>query len=258
MKIIDWNISYSGVPRPKVDLLKETVGEDSFIAILQEVTPSQYKVIKESFGNICYSLDYRKPGKYDTKQRELGVAILCSDDIMIKHADVLTRCLLPDRTLMADLEYKGKALRVMGLHSITGISHKRAKSMQFLSFAESVDEFKPDVIGFDANEPAVDHYDIEQMEFFANHDKGMGARTFFTALQDASLRDSYLTNYDRRSFVKGEPLATSHRFEINGVSKRYDFVFVSKDIVISESNYLYDEAVRAGGDHAMIVCEMEL
>ena len=49
-------------------------------------------------------------------------------------------------TLMADLEYNGKALRVMGLHSITGISHKRAKSMQFLSFAESIDEFKPDIV----------------------------------------------------------------------------------------------------------------
>lgn len=257
MKIIDWNISYSGAPGPKVNLLKETVGDENFIIILQEVTPAQYEVIKESFGIICYSLDYRKPGKYDTKQRELGVAIACSDDIVIKSADVLSRCLLPDRTLMADLEYNGKPLRVIGLHSITGISHKRAKSMQFLSFAESIDEFKPDIVAFDANEPAVDHYEIEQMEFFANHDKGMGARTFFTAMQNAGLRDAYLANYDTRKYVPGEPLAISHRFEINGVSKRYDFIFMGKDIAVLQSDYLYDEAIKAGSDHALIVCEVK-
>ena len=258
MRIIDWNISYNNTAEQKIELLEKVIGDDSFIAILQEVTPAQYEVIKKKFENICYSLDYRKPGKFDTKQRELGIAILCSEDIVIKKADVLTRCLLPDRTLLADLEYNGKALRVMGLHSITGISHKRAKSMQFLSFAESIDEFKPDIVGFDANEPAVDHYEIEQMEFFANHDKGMGARTFFTALKDANLRDAYLANYDKRNYVKGEPLATSHRFEINGVSKRYDFIFASHDIDISESKYLYDEAIRAGGDHAIICCEIDV
>lgn len=257
MKIIDWNISYNGAPGPKVNLLKETVGDDNFIIILQEVTPAQYEVIKESFGNICYSLDYRKPGKYDTKQRELGVAIACSDDIVIRSADVLSRCLLPDRALMADLEYNGKPLRVIGMHSITGISHKRAKSMQFLSFAESIDEFKPDIVAFDANEPAIDHYDIEKMEFFDNQDHGKGAETFFKTLHNTGMQDVYLVNYDVENYTKGEPLAVSHRFEVNNKSKRYDFIFMSKDIAVSQSDYLYDEAIKAGSDHALIVCEVK-
>lgn len=255
MKIIDWNISYSNAPEPKIALLQEVIGDDSFIAILQEVTPSQYEVIKDEFPNIRYSLDYRKPGKFDSKQRQLGVAILCSEDIEFKNADVLSRCLLPDRTLIAELECNGHALRVMGLHSITGISHKKAKSIQFRSFAECVDEFRPDIVAFDANEPAKDHYDIDKMEFFNNQDKGIGAETFFKTLRDAGLNDAYLVNYDTSIYVDGEPLVTSHRFESSNVSKRYDFVFVNESIAISQTKYMYDEAVRVGGDHAVIVCE---
>lgn len=256
MKILDWNISYSNPPEAKVALLKKIVAEDSFIAVLQEVTPAQFEVIKESFKNICYSLDYRKPGKYDSKQRQLGVAILCSNDITIKKAGVLDRCLLPDRTLMAEVEYCGKALRVMGLHSITGVSHKKAKSIQFRSFAECVDEFRPDIVAFDANEPAKDHYDIDRMEFFDNQDKGKGAEIFFKTLREMNLRDVYAYGYDKAAFIDGEPLVVSHRFQINNTGKRYDFVFANEEIDVSHVDYLYDEAVQAGGDHAVIVCKV--
>lgn len=257
MKIIDWNISYSNAAQPKIDFLKSVVGKDSFIAILQEVTPLQAEVIKKQFENVRYSLDYRKPGKFDTKQRQLGVAIICSDDMNIISADALTRCLLPDRTLMVDVEYQGKSLRVIGLHSLTGVAHKKAKSIQFLSFAEAVDEFSPDIVAFDANEPAKDHYDIKQMEFFDNQDNGMGARTFFETLIDAGMKDAYLAGYDKQMFCDGEPLAVSHRFASNGLSKRYDFVFTKGSVTVSQCDYLYDDAVKAGSDHAMIVCETE-
>lgn len=257
MRIIDWNISYSNAPAPKIELLKKIIGDDSYVAVLQEVTPSQHEAIKEQFPNMRYSLDYRKPGKFDSKQRQLGVVILCSEDVTFKEADVLARCLLPDRTLVADLEYKGESLRVIGLHSITGISHKKAKSMQFRSFAECVDELKPDIVAFDANEPAKDHYDIEEMEFFDNQDQGKGAEMFFKTLRDTGLRDAFVDGYDKNKYIEGEPLITSHRFESSKKSKRYDFVFVGKEISIARADYLYDEAVEAGGDHAVIVCQMK-
>lgn len=49
-------------------------------------------------------------------------------------------------------------MRVFGLHSITGCDHVMAKSYQFLSYAEAVDEMRPDIIGINANEPRVDGY----------------------------------------------------------------------------------------------------
>lgn len=260
MKIIDWNICYQGTPELKINFLKSVIGADSFIAILQEVTPSQYELFKSDFKNIRYSLDYRKPGSFDTRQRKLGIAIICSDDIKTKSADVLNRALLPDRTLMIDIEYKGSMLRIMGLHSITGVAHKQAKSMQFLSWAEAVDEYKPDIVGFDANEPAKDHYDIEQMEFFAQSkvEKGYGAKTFFMTLKDTGLDDTYTVNYDPDNYVEGEPLVMSHHITRGDQRKRYDFIFMNKTLPVDKCEYMYDVAVKAGSDHALIFCECKL
>jgi len=252
MRIIDWNISYAGKPESKFEYLKNKFSKTT-IAILQEVTPEQFKVLNSCFkdiANITYSLKYRKPGKYDTKQRQLGIAILATKDIEILKAKCLDRCLLPDRTLMADIRYKNKTLRIMGLHSITGCDHKKAKSIQFLSFAEAIDEHKPDIVAFDANEPDVDHYDVNSMAFFTgNKDNGMGARTFFETLIDNKLYDSLTVNYDSSKYIEGEPLAVSHI--INGkLKKRYDFIFTNKKV--KECNYYYDESITAGSDHSLI------
>ena len=260
MKIIDWNISYDNDPDPKLAYLKSMVGGYSFIAILQEVTPSQRDVLKDKFKNFRYSLDYREPGKFDTRQRKLGIAIICSDDIKIKSADVLNRSLLPDRTLMVNVEYKESMLRVMGMHSITGIAHKQAKSIQFLSWAEAIDEYKPDIVAFDANEPAKDHYDIEQMEFFSQYlrENGYGAKTFFKTLKDTGLNDAFTVNYDIGNYIEGEPLAVSHHIKRTDHDRRYDFVFIKSDMEVKDCEYKYDEAIKAGSDHALICTDLNI
>lgn len=255
MKIIDWNICCMKSPEPKVEFLQSVIGDNSFVAVLEEVTPSQYEVFKTKFANIRYSLDYRAPGRYDTGNRELGIAIICSDDIKIKSANVLTRCLLPDRTLIVDVEYKTSMLRIVGLHSITGCSHLNAKSMQFLSWAEVVDELHPDIVAFDANEPKKDHYLIDNMEFFPNCDKGHAARTFFEKLNEKNLHDAFIQNYDINDYREGEPLVVSHHIARGDQNKRYDFVFADSVIAISKCYYMYNESVKAGSDHALICCE---
>lgn len=252
LKILDWNISYLNNAISKTELLQSIVEGDSFIIVLQEVTPPQFDVIKEAFPNIRYSLDYRKPGKYDTRQRKLGIAIIASNDISIENAGVLDRCILPDRTLLADLRYNNEQLSVLGLHSVTGVSHRKAKSIQFLSFAECIDEYKPDIVAFDANEPKKDHYAIEEMEFFDNGDNGKGARTFFETLFNCGLHDAYVANYDNSRYVEGEPLVISHKLSRGNHSRRYDFVFVNDRMKIEQINYKYDEAIIAGSDHALI------
>lgn len=257
MYIYNWNLSYTGDATNRLNYLFSLFKKDT-ICILEEVTPDHYYKLCSIFSdaNIEYSLDYRKPGKYDTKQRQLGVCIITSKDIEILNAKCLERCLLPDRTLLVDIKVNSNELRVMGLHSITGCDHKKAKSIQFLSFAEAIDEYKPDIVAFDANEPEADHYDVEQMTFFkGNRDKGMGAKTFFYSLGQHELYDSYVMHYDSIDYVEGEPLAVSH--VINGeINRRYDFVFTNRYVV--NSKYLYKEAVEVGSDHALIEVEVEL
>ena len=234
MKVINWNICcMKGSVESKVQFLKSLVAGDSFIVIMQEVKPKAFVLIKSAFeelGSIEYSLDYRQPGKFDTDSRRLGVAVLVSKDIVVKSAQVLNRALMPDRTLLVDVEIDGEPLRVMGLHSITGCDHKKAKELQFFAFAEAVDEFRPDIVGIDANEPKVDHYDINQMVFFNNRNKGEGCRTFFKTMAELGIVDSFAKEFKRSKWwVEGDCLVASHIIKPSGRRVRYDFLFVNEE-----------------------------
>lgn len=259
MKIANWNISWAGSISPKIEYLKQLVCGQPFIVILQEVKPNSYDSLKTAFqdiANIEYSLCYRAPGKYDTDSRKLGVAILSSKDIRVISARVIERSLMPDRTLVVDIEYKHRPLRIMGLHSITGCQHLKAKEIQFFSFAEAIDDLHPDIVGIDANEPAVDHFDIAQMVFFDNYNKGNGCKSFFEAMQANNLVDSYIKDYDQSSYITGKCLTTSHIIKRGKKEVRYDFLFVNpKSLGDYHCAYDYPQAVAAGSDHAAVIIE---
>lgn len=255
MVVINWNISYSSDVNKIISLIKSKIEADEYIVTLQEVTSSAYSELVKEFmdiANIEYSLNYREPGKFDTRSRKLGILIMTNKNIKIEKADVLNRTLLPDRTLFVKAIVGKTELKIISLHSITGCDHKKAKSLQFYSFAEAIDDIKPDIVSFDANEPSTDHYNINQMEYFDNKDKGAGASTFFRTLENNNLQDSYTFNYDKSRFVYGEPLATSHIIN-KTKEKRYDFVFVNKDkFQVISSDYLLDESLKSSSDHSLI------
>lgn len=56
------------------------------------------------------------------------------------------------------------------------------------------------------------------------------------------------------------PLAVSH---VRGNSRkwtecRYDFIYVSTDIRVHHVDYVFDGAIRAASDHALVVADLEL
>lgn len=255
IKVINWNVSYANNKENKFSSIYNSADKYTII-ILEEVTPKHYEELKEVFYdcNIEYSLNYRKPGKFDTKQRQLGIAIITTEDLPILSAKCLDRCLLPERTLLVEIKYGHKPLRVLGLHSITGCDHKKAKSMQFYSFAEAIDEYKPDIVGMDANEPEVDHYDVSKMKFFDNKDKGKGAQTFFNTLVENALYDAYAPHYRKYEYRSTKPLTVSHK--VSGkIDKRYDFIFTNRGL--GDCRYAYAEGIAYGSDHAIIECDIK-
>lgn len=257
MKVINWNISWANDIITKIEYLRSFMLDETFVVILQEVKPHAYNAIKEHLSDLAqieYSLLYRVPGKYDTDSRKLGVAILTSKNIAIKKANVIDRALMPDRTLMVDVVCNNVPLRILGLHSITGCQHLKAKEIQYFSFAEAIDTYMPDIVGIDANEPQIDHYDIGQMKFFDNYQKGNGCKSFFEAMAHNMLVDAFVKDYDKSQFVEGECLATSHIIKRGNKKVRYDFLFINGEKINNYScEYEYKNAVCAGSDHAAIV-----
>ena len=261
MIIFNWNISYSSqIEKIWNEIKKNILNEKTFIITLQEVIPSSYQYLKEILQkdyNLVYSLNYRIPGKFDTRSRKLGTMIITSKNIKIINSNVFDRTLLPDRTLFATLKLNNKIIKVATLHSITGCDHKKAKSLQFYSFAEIIDTYRPNILTIDANEPEIDHFDINEMKFFDNSDKGNGAKTFFKSCQNIGLKDSYTQFYDKTKFEIGKPLATSHIIGYNK-NKRYDFLFIdTTKFNIKQVNYEIDKAKIATSDHAYIKCQIE-
>ena len=259
MKVLSWNLSWANEVMPKIEYLRKQIFGKTFIVILQEVKPHVYDSLKELLSDIAhieYSLSYRSPGKYDTNSRKLGIAILISKDIVVKNAKVIDRALMPDRTLMVDVTFNNMPLRILGLHSLTGCQHLKAKEVQYFSFAEAIDTYTPDIVGIDANEPQVDHYDISQMRFFDNYQNGNGCKTFFETMKQNALVDAFVKNYDKSNFVEGEYLTTSHIIKRGNKKVRYDFLFINKEKFNDYSCiYEYEGAVCAGSDHAAIIVE---
>lgn len=254
MKIIDWNISYNGNFEDKFNYLKEVIESHKSIVILQEVTEDAYLLLKEKFSEfkIEYSLNYRIPSKFDTKSRKLGIVIMVSKEIDVINTKVIDRCLLPERTLLCEIECDKKRYKVLGLHSITGCDHKKAKSLQFYSFAETIEEYRPDIVGIDANEPDKDNISIDKMVFFDNKDKGKGAKTFFETLNNNNLIDSLLNESIDYVDNQEEPLKVSHIIN-KKIKKRYDFVFLDKGKFDKyKTNYNYESSIEAGSDHSLI------
>ncbi len=257
MIVLNWNISWMNSVTTKIDYLNSLVSNETFIVILQEVSPAAYESLRKSFAdisNIEYSLSYRAPGKYDTNSRKLGIAILTSKDISVQRAYTIERALLPDRTLMLEVVWNNIPLKILGLHSITGCDHGKAKEIQYFSFAEAIDKYKPDIVGIDANEPKTDHYDISKMEFFDNRQKGNGCKTFFMTMHQNHLVDAFVKKYNCNNFIQGECLVPSHIIKRGNKKVRYDFLFVNHSKFCDYSCfYDYDGAIKAGSDHAAII-----
>ncbi len=264
MKILSWNISWGSKKEKILERLKAEMDATSTIICLQEVTPSTksffYNDLAGGKFRFTYSLDFRQPGEFDSQSRKLGVLIITSPDIEITRQGVLQRVPYPDRTAYIQFKYNGVSYTLVNLHSVTGVNYKKGKSVQFDSFAEAIKEIQPDIVTFDANEPKVDHYDIAQMEFFNNGDKGAGAKHFFSALSDTGLTDAYSLFYNKDNYRSGLPLTTSHVLS-TGEHRRYDFIFANdKRLDLRGCVYRYADAITATADHAFIVAwsDMEL
>ena len=257
MQIISWNIGWGCKKEKIAQMLKLKLEHYDSIACLQEVMPSVKSYICSYLGDsyyYIYSLDSRYVGKFDTKSRKLGVLIILSKTFKFLYSRTLNRTPFPDRTLLVSFAYMGVEYKVMNIHSVTGHNYSKAKSVQFYSFAEAINNYRPDFVAFDANEPDEDHFNEEERVYFDNKDKGLGAKTFFNTLKDSGLQDAYAALFNKESYKKGEPLAVSHIVN-KKVPKRYDFIYIRRDLDIFRCEYLYKESIEASADHAMVAAK---
>ncbi|MRH41571.1 hypothetical protein GH741_02650 [Aquibacillus halophilus] len=281
LRIISWNISLRGPIKDKMDLLQSVINETDgpTLVALQEVIEKDRAYITEEkiFSTHSYSIDFRTPGPFDTRNRKLGCMIGVTSNSEASNPGVIQRTPFPDRTLYTDITIDNFTFKLICFHSLTGVGYKKAKTTQYVGIAEYLHLHRdiPMICCFDANEPAVDHYDIEKVKFFNQAgDKGMGAALIMSSNPLHNMRDSYRTwlveNMDVFNEIKDKqqaaqdektlkyiPLTTSHIIN-KKYHKRYDYIFNSSNFNVKNVQYRLDESLKAGSDHAMVVTDYEI
>ena len=88
------------------------------------------------------------------------------------------------------------------------------------------------------------------MVFNDNKDKGEGAKTFFETMKTNGLIDYAQIKYKKEN--DKDYLTPSVKLN-GGTFKRYDHLLVNFNI--KNIDYLMDEALEAGSDHALVVID---
>ncbi|MDD3777872.1 MAG: hypothetical protein PHH52_00620 [Patescibacteria group bacterium] len=256
LRVIQWNISFLNTIDKKINYLLTKILLKKCVFILEEVRREDFEVIKNRIDyNFIYSLDIRKPGKFEGRNRKLGVLIGFSKDIKILSSGVIERSLFPERTLFAEMKLDGIKINILGFHSLTGVDYKKAKSAQFAAIADFLNDKQFNFLCFDANEPKIDCYDISKLEFFDQKgDKGKPASLVFGVNRSHELSDSFrdYISIKKEEYLYKSPLEVS--FIVTGdIKKRYDYIFSSSNWKVINLEYLYKESVTAGSDHALVL-----
>jgi hypothetical protein len=281
LRVISWNIALKGSIEAKTDYLRTVINESNCITVvaLQEVMEKDkdFLISQNIFPSYSYSLDFRPPGPFDTTNRKLGCLIGIVGTLEPQDSGIIERTPFPDRTLYTDLSIDNFLFKAICFHSLTGVGYKKAKTAQFVGIAEylHLNRDVPTICCFDANEPEVDHFDINHTKFFnQNGDKGMGAALVLGAKPVHNMKDSYRewlkanqsliddikvrqVQADNEKVLKGIPLATSHIINAR-LHKRYDYIYISNHFRVVNVEYRLKESIDAGSDHAMVVTDLNL
>jgi hypothetical protein len=254
IRILQWNIS-NRCNSQLISAYINAILKQHTIVNLQEVTQNAYfeicSILKPT--SSAFSLDLRVQGKYEGKNRSLGVATL-SFGIELCSFELIHRSVFPERTLFSKFKYLDDSLFILNFHSLTGVDYKKAKSSNFASIAGFMEQNDKilDFACFDANEPEIDSMEEDNLKFWDNRDKGYNASLILGKNKVHGLEDSYVRFLKNNNIqIETNPLTISHKAGAN--MRRYDYILNSKKWHPNYIDYPYASSLIASSDHSIVV-----
>ena len=289
LRVVSWNLDSrpTGQLDAKVALLREVAPD---LALLQEVRRPVYKTLlphalahermferTRLFSWGALSTDLSDPPGSD---RRLGCAVLGVDRTALLSARLLPAEAFPvpgaatigfvHRTVAARVAVPGaRTLLACSFHARPAVSREtdslrpafHTGIASWLAAQEGTVVF-----GMDAGAPEVDHPELERSVFAwpAASPGGAGEDRLLGAAPDHRLGDTLRrfldTSPEARAKIRAErpdgPLAVSYCAA--GRPVRYDHLWATADLGVARVEYLYEEALAAGSDHALVVVDFEL
>jgi hypothetical protein len=169
---------------------------------------------------------------------------------------------LPERTLVVEVDVADDPFTVCSFHAPPGVNWKALKPQSLVALARWLSTRQgPLLVGMDANTPKTDHPDIHQNEWWWKEEPLLLGAQPLHHLHDA-LRvwlAAHPSEAEQLYALRPRgPLAISHRRGHTKTPCRYDFISTTPDFTPTSIDYLYNEAIQAGSDHALVVADLQL
>jgi hypothetical protein len=250
------------MPRP-ADQLRLLADQHPNILLLQDMGPLAVRAVADShlWDHIAdtWSLP-RSPG---TIIRRGGCLIAATGEWVLTPTLPTPDGLSLSRSLAVTATHGQTILTVLSCYAPTNTGPgRKERSNTFSALAAWLSTISaPIVLGMDANGPCVDHPDIKQSRWWTEEEAlvlGTGTQT------EDVLRLWYVghpAELKRRvQYYPNGPLADSYHRGRKGkyLRCRYDSIRVSPGVGVMDIRYLYEDAVRAGSDHALVVADIDL
>jgi len=285
--MVSWNVDSrpTGLLDAKVELLRQIRPD---LAVLQEINRSVYRALlphplaherihrqSRVFSWGALSTDLCNPRG---SEHRLGCAVLGAPSTALLGAQVLDRVpfAVPEpvrlgflwRTVTARVALStGMSLTVGSFHSRRATASQathlqRAFHAGIAGWLAGVPG--PVVVGTSAGAPAVDLPDVRPSTSWpVVPESATGADPLLGPDPGHELDDvlrRYLHHHPEeleriRAARPGGPLAVSYRVAAQPV--RHDHLWATRDLEVIDVRYLYDEAVAAGSDHALVLTDFE-
>jgi hypothetical protein len=250
------------MPRP-ADQLGLLADQHADILLLQDVGPSAVRAVADSplWADVVDT--WSLPRSPQTVARRGGCLIAATGDWVLTPALPVLDVQPSSRSLAVKATHGGAVLTILSCYAPTNTGpDRKGRPSYFGALAAWLSTMPaPVVLGMDANGPRVDHPDIEQSRWWTQEEAlVLGA---WAGTSDA-LRLWYADHpaelKRRARYYPNGPLADSYHRGRRGkyLRCRYDSIRVSPGINVTDVRYLYEEAVRAGSDHALVITDIDL
>ena len=258
LRIIQWNVSFKSKSDEIARFLLDAVGDHTVITLQEVLGPVHNKIMSLlKPDSSAYSLNHRVPGRFEGKNRKLGVATYVFGGL-ITDSSLVSRSVFPERTLHTLIKFQDTDVSLLNFHSITGCDYKKAKSSNFATLADFIYEENLDFFACDANEPKVDSLNVDEIEFFDNKDKGKNAALILGPFAMHNLKDTLKTHLINNNIeAKGSPLATSHIVS-KKYQRRYDHIYHSSNWRVDSITHPYKDSIKATSDHSAVIGDFYL
>jgi len=226
--------------------LKSQISKNCIVCLQEVLESSKEKIVNYlQPTDYRFSLDLRPPGKFDGKNRKLGLLTMTFGN-KIADCHLIQRSIFPERTLVARVDIRNSMVNILNFHSLTGVGYKRAKSSNFASIAEYLNINELDFFCCDANEPKTDDFEISYLEFWDNGDKGRYPSLIFGENKVHNLKDSF-------RYIKEPSDKLPISYKTGKTYRRYDMIFNSGNWKVESLEYKYNESIEASSDHALVI-----